>query len=105
VTLKEADSLDAGGNIPIGVEISERKPRYFGLGGTFSNTEGLGLEGYWGHRNLFGRAEKLRIEGEISGIGSNELTELNYNAGIMFEKPGVVGPASKFFAGANTVLE
>ncbi|RUV66223.1 outer membrane protein assembly factor, partial [Mesorhizobium sp. M5C.F.Ca.IN.020.14.1.1] len=105
VTLKEADSLDADGNIPIGVEVSERKPRYFGLGGTFSNTEGLGLEGYWGHRNLFGRAEKLRIEGAISGIGSNELTELNYNAGIMFEKPGVVGPASKFFAGANTVLE
>jgi translocation and assembly module TamA len=105
VTLKEADSLDADGNIPIGVEVSERKPRYFGLGGTFSNTEGLGLEGYWGHRNLFGRAEKLRIEGKISGIGSNELTELNYNAGIMFEKPGVVGPASKFFAGVKTVLE
>jgi translocation and assembly module TamA len=105
VTLKEADSLDVDGNIPIGVEVSERKPRYFGLGGTFSNTEGLGLEGYWGHRNLFGRAEKLRIEGAISGIGSNDLTELNYNAGIMFEKPGVVGPASKFFAGVNTVLE
>ncbi|TIX74183.1 MAG: outer membrane protein assembly factor [Mesorhizobium sp.] len=105
VTLKEADGLDADGNIPIGVEVSERKPRYFGLGGTFSNTEGLGLEGYWGHRNLFGRAEKLRIDGKISGIGSNELTELNYNAGIMFEKPGVVGPASKFFAGVSTVLE
>jgi translocation and assembly module TamA len=105
VTLKEADSLDADGNIPIGVEVSERKPRYFGIGGTFSNTEGLGLEGYWGHRNLFGRAEKLRIEGAISGIGSNDLTELNYNAGIMFEKPGVVGPASKFFAGVRTVLE
>ncbi|GLS40935.1 membrane protein [Mesorhizobium tianshanense] len=105
VTLKEADSLDADGNIPIGVEVSERKPRYFGIGGTFSNTEGLGLEGYWGHRNLFGRAEKLRIEGKISGIGSNELTELNYNAGIMFEKPGVVGPASKFFAGVKTVFE
>ncbi|PDQ18156.1 hypothetical protein CN311_26165 [Mesorhizobium sanjuanii] len=105
VTLKEADSLDAEGNIPIGVQVSERKPRYFGVGGTFSNTEGLGLEGYWGHRNLFGRAEKLRIDGAISGIGSNSLTELNYNAGIMFEKPGVVGPASKFFASVKTVLE
>lgn len=105
VTLKEADSLDADGNIPIGVQVSERKPRYFGVGGTLSNTEGLGLEGYWGHRNLFGRAEKLRIDGAISGIGSNSLTELNYNAGIMFEKPGVVGPASKFFASVKTVLE
>ncbi|TPK18633.1 outer membrane protein assembly factor [Mesorhizobium sp. B2-5-9] len=105
VTFKEADKLDADGNIPIGVQVSERKPRYFGLGGTFSNTEGLGLEGYWGHRNLFGRAEKLRIDGAISGIGSNNLSELNYNAGIMFEKPGVIGPASKFFASVKTVLE
>ncbi|UCI22156.1 autotransporter assembly complex protein TamA [Mesorhizobium sp. B2-1-8] len=105
VTFKEADKLDADGNIPIGVQVSERKPRYYGLGGTFSNTEGLGLEGYWGHRNLFGRAEKLRIDGAISGIGSNNLSELNYNAGIMFEKPGVIGPASKFFASMKTVLE
>ncbi|MBZ9707177.1 autotransporter assembly complex protein TamA [Mesorhizobium sp. ESP7-2] len=105
VTFKEADKLDADGNIPIGVQVSERKPRYYGLGGTFSNTEGLGLEGYWGHRNLFGRAEKLRIDGAISGIGSNNLSELNYNAGIMFEKPGVIGPASKFFASVKTVLE
>jgi translocation and assembly module TamA len=105
VTLKEADGLDAQGNIPINVQVSERKPRYFGIGGTLSNTEGLGIEGYWGHRNLFGRAEKLRIEGAISGIGSNEFTGLNYNAGIMFEKPGVVGPASKFFASFKTVLE
>ncbi|KRB23689.1 MULTISPECIES: autotransporter assembly complex protein TamA [Mesorhizobium] len=105
VTFKEADKLDADGNIPIGVQVSERKPRYFGLGGTFSNTEGLGLEGYWGHRNLFGHAEKLRIDGAISGIGSNNLSDLNYNAGIMFEKPGVIGPASKFFAGVKTVLE
>ncbi|WP_184875001.1 autotransporter assembly complex protein TamA [Mesorhizobium sangaii] len=105
VTFKEADKLDADGNIPIGVQVSERKPRFFGVGGTFSNTEGLGLEGYWGHRNLFGRAEKLRIDGAISGIGSNDLSELNYNAGIMFEKPGVIGPASKFFARFKTVLE
>ncbi|TPK83535.1 MULTISPECIES: autotransporter assembly complex family protein [unclassified Mesorhizobium] len=105
VTFKEADKLDADGNIPIGVQVSERKPRYFGLGGTFSNTEGLGLEGYWGHRNLFGRAEKLRIDGAISGIGNNNLSDLNYNAGIMFEKPGVIGPASKFFASVKTVFE
>jgi translocation and assembly module TamA len=105
VTLKEADQLDGAGNIPIGVQVSERKFRYFGLGGTLSNTEGLGIEGYWGHRNLFGRAEKLRIDGSVSGIGSNDLAQLNYNAGIMFEKPGVIGPASKFFANLKTVYE
>lgn len=105
VAIKEGDKLDADGNIPIDVQVSERKPRYFGIGGTLSNTEGLGVEGYWGHRNLFGRAEKLRIDGSISGIGSNDIGKLNYNAGIMFEKPGVVGPASKFFSNFKVVYE
>lgn len=105
VTVRGADYLDSAGNIPIDVQVSERKFRYFGLGGTVSNTEGLGIEGYWGHRNLFGHAEKLRIEGSVSGIGSNDISKLNYNAGIMFEKPGVIGPASKFFASLKTVYE
>lgn len=105
VTLREASELDAEGNIPIGINVTERKTRYLGIGGTVSNTEGLGIEGYWGHRNLFGRAEKLRIDGSISGIGSNDIKKLNYNAGIMFEKPGVVGPASKFFTSLKTVYE
>ncbi len=105
VTVREADSLDAQGNIPIDVHVSERKPRYLGIGGTVSNTEGLGVEGYWGHRNLFGRAEKLRIDGSISGIGANAIGKLNYSAGIMFEKPGVVGPASKFFSNLKVAYE
>ncbi|MGN6536550.1 MAG: autotransporter assembly complex protein TamA, partial [Mesorhizobium sp.] len=105
VTLKEGEALDAEGNIPIDVEVSERKFRYFGLGATASNTEGLGLEGYWGHRNLFGRAEKLRIDGSISGIGANDISKLNYNAGILFEKPGVLGPASKFYSHLKTFYE
>jgi len=105
VTLKEGDALDADGNIPIDVQVSERKFRYFGMGATASNTEGLGLEGYWGHRNLFGRAEKLRIDGSISGIGANNISKLNYNAGILFEKPGVIGPASKFYSHLKTVFE
>ncbi|MEQ1950304.1 autotransporter assembly complex family protein [Mesorhizobium sp. CN2-181] len=105
VAVMEADALDANGNIPINVTVTERKLRYYGVGATYSNTEGIGLEGYWGHRNLFGHAEKLRIEGSISGIGSNEFTALNYNAGIMFEKPGVIGPASKFFSSLKSVYE
>jgi len=114
VTLKEGEALDADGNVPIQVEVSERKMRYFGVGATVSNTEGLGLEGYWGHRNLFGRAEKLRIEGSISGIGDKDeqaqtaaeyVQRLNYNAKVMFEKPGVIGPASRFFSNTQVVYD
>ena len=106
VTISEAAALNAAGQIPIDVRVSERKMRYFGAGATFSNTEGAGIEGYWGHRNLFGRAEKLRIGGSIGRIGDvSEIGKLNYNAGIMFEKPGVIGPASKFFANVKAVSE
>src|SRR5690606_35835914 len=97
VAVTEADALDASGAIPIDVAVTERKHRYFGIGATYSSTDGGGVEGYWGHRNLFGRAEKLRIQGSISRIGAgSSFGQLNYNAGIMFEKPGVLGPASRF---------
>ena len=80
--------------------------RYYGVGATISNTEGLGIEGYWGHRNLFGRAEKLRIEGSVGRIGdTTDYGKLNYNAAIMFEKPGVIGPDSKFFSNLKAVSE
>lgn len=106
VGVREAGALDASGAIPIQVEVSERKHRYFGVGATVSNTEGLGIEGYWGHRNLFGRAEKLRVEGSISRIGdTSQFGKLNYNAAVMFEKPGVLGPASKFYANVRGVFE
>ena len=106
VTVREGDGLDANGDIPILVEVSERKLRYYGVGATVSSTEGVGVEGYWGHRNLFGHAETLRIEGSIGRIGdTTEIGGLNYNAAILFEKPGVIGPDSKFFANVKTVFE
>jgi len=106
VSVTTPDELAADGSIPVNVEVSERKHRYYGVGATFSNTEGLGLEGYWGHRNLFGRAEKLRFDGSISRIGdTTQFGRLNYNAGVMFEKPGVLGPTSKFFANLKGTFE
>ena len=106
VTVKEADGLDPSGAIPIDVEVSERKMRFYGAGATLSTTEGLGLEGYWGHRNLFGRAEKLRVEGAVGRIGeASGLGDLNYSAAVLFEKPGVIDPDSKFFANLRAVAE
>jgi translocation and assembly module TamA len=97
VTVRGADNLDENGAVPVRVNVAERKFRYIGLGATYSSTDGGGLEGYWGHRNLFGRAEKLRIEGSVSGLGStSEYEDLTYHGAVLFEKPGVLGPASTF---------
>lgn len=108
VAITEGDTLDANGQIPIEVQVSERKLRYYGIGATASSSDGIALEGYWGHRNLFGNAETLRIEGSIGRIGDNndyDVGKLDYNASILFEKPGVIGPDSKFFSRFSTVYE
>ncbi|HXV29481.1 MAG TPA: autotransporter assembly complex family protein, partial [Sinorhizobium sp.] len=70
-----------------------------------STTDGLGLQGYWGHRNLFGRAESLRIEGSVDRIGeTTDIGGLDYSAGILFAKPGAFGPASTFTASVKAAI-
>ncbi|MDZ7599868.1 MAG: autotransporter assembly complex family protein [Hoeflea sp.] len=97
VTVRGADSLSADGAVPVQVTVSERKHRFLGVGATYSSTDGGGMEAYWGHRNLFGRAEKLRIEGSLGSLGAtSEAKDLTYRGAVLFEKPGVLGPASKF---------
>lgn len=99
VTIREADALASDGSLPMTIEVSEGKHRYFGVGAQVSNTEGLGVQGYWGHRNLFGRAESLRIEGTVNRIGeAGDFGELDYSSAILFSKPGAFGPATTFNA-------
>lgn len=95
VGIHEADTLSADGTIPVGITVSEGKHRYFGVGATVSSIDGLGLEGYWGHRNLFGQAESLRVEGSVGRLGeTTDLKEMDYSAGITFIKPGAFFPSA-----------
>ena len=105
VTIREADKLAPDGTLPMTIEVSEGKQRYFGAGAQFSTIDGFGLQGYWGHRNLFGRAESLRIEGAVNGIGQgNGVDQLGYSAGFLFAKPGAFGPASAFTASLKAAV-
>jgi translocation and assembly module TamA len=99
VTVREANKLAPDGSLPLTIEVSEGKHRYFGLGAQVSTTEGAGFQGYWGHRNLFGKAEALRIEGSVSRLGeASSIQGMDYSAGISFTKPGVFHPSSTFKA-------
>jgi len=105
VTIKQASALAPDGTIPMSIEVSEGKQRYFGAGAQYSTTDGFGLQGYWGHRNLFGRAESLRVEGSVSRIGeATDVGSLDYAAGLLFAKPGAFGPASTFNASLKAQL-
>ncbi len=47
---------------PIGVALHEAPPRTIGGGVRYATTEGVGLNGFWVHRNFFGEAETLRVD-------------------------------------------
>lgn len=99
ITIHEAEALAANGSLPLTIEVSEGKHRYFGFGAEYSSLDGAGFQGYWGHRNLFGQAESLRIEGKVSGIeATTDVETFNYSAGIVFTKPGAIVPEATFEA-------
>jgi translocation and assembly module TamA len=106
---QEADAIDENGLLPITYIVQERPARRIGVGGTYSTVDGLGFETFWLHRNLFGRAERLRIEGKVAGIGNTfEVDEFTYRVGATFIKPGVFTPDTDFSAsvfGDREVLE
>ncbi|MDH3232670.1 MAG: BamA/TamA family outer membrane protein, partial [Alphaproteobacteria bacterium] len=79
IKITQAETLDAGGEMPIAFELKEAKHRSLGVGAKFSTSEGLGGEVFWEHRNLFGGGEALKAELKASFLG--------YGAAARFRKP------------------
>lgn len=89
VRIIEGRQLDNNGGIPITLEVTERKPRYVGVTASVTTLDGAEASAHWGHRNLFGGSEHLRIEGAVSQIGAAPLDELEFDAAATLTKPGV----------------
>jgi translocation and assembly module TamA len=63
--VREGTTLDADGNLPLDVEVTERLPRVLGGSIRYSTVDGPALKAYWMHRNLFGGAERLRLDADL----------------------------------------
>ncbi|WP_261402527.1 autotransporter assembly complex protein TamA [Chenggangzhangella methanolivorans] len=90
IRVREADKPDASGRVPIAIEVEEKKFRYVGAAAKWDSVDGAGVNAYWGHRNLFGGAEKLRIDAGVGQLISNPPSEYEYKLGVHFEKPGII---------------
>jgi translocation and assembly module TamA len=100
-TFTEAEEIEADGTLPMTLSVQERPLRRFGVGGSYSTLDGAGLEAYWMHRNLFGKAERLRFDAKISGVGSTDKKSFDpknysYRGGVTFTKPGTFTPDTDF---------
>ncbi|PZQ17923.1 MAG: outer membrane protein assembly factor [Ancylobacter novellus] len=90
IRVREADRPDASGRVPIAIEVEEKKFRYVGAAAKWDSVDGAGVNAYWGHRNLFGGAEKLRIDAGVGRLIENPPSEYEYKLGVHFEKPGII---------------
>jgi translocation and assembly module TamA len=112
VRIHEADTLDAYGNLPLFVDITERPPRVIGASVQYSTTDGPAVRTYWAHRNLFGGAERLRLEGSVFYLTENggipdddkkkdfDWDDLGGRFTASFLKPALWGTRNDFLADA-----
>ena len=97
VALTEAERPGPDGTLDFDLAVVEEKLRRFGFGAEVSSSEGLSLSGYWLHRNLFGGAERLRVDGAFDQIGGQDVDGIGYDFGVRIDRPATpVTDASAF---------
>jgi translocation and assembly module TamA len=90
-TLTEAERLGPGDRLDVEVALIEEAPRRIGFGAELASLEGVTLRGFWLHRNLFGGAERLRLDAEIAQIGG-QTSGTDYRLGVSLERPATLRP-------------
>lgn len=86
VTLTEDKTLGPGNTLGYHLGLVEEKKRRMGAGAEWSTADGAALTAYWMHRNLFGGAERLKIDGAISGIAGTS-GGIDYALGVRLDRP------------------
>ncbi len=88
VSIKPAKELNAQGELPLEVAVTDRPPRTIGFGVSYETKLGFAINGYWSHRNLFGQAESLKLSAELNHIGEGQaILDTGFAFRIAFRKP------------------
>ena len=68
LNVEPTGKLDAGGGMPLAINVKERKPRTIKAGVSYSTDEGPGVQASWTNVNVFNHAERLQLNLTISNI-------------------------------------
>ncbi|MCC4240980.1 autotransporter assembly complex protein TamA [Thalassospira povalilytica] len=93
VIVKVAGPVGESGEIPVEINVVERKMRSIGGGVDFSTADGPGANAFWEHRNLFGAGERLRLGADASSLEQGLSAE--------FKKPQFLQRKQALVAEAN----
>jgi translocation and assembly module TamA len=111
---QDATGLDPYGRLPLDIEIGARPPRAAGVAAKFSTRDGPGVSGFFTHRNLFGGAERLRLEANASYLTDQgpakitrgtSLREFGGRVSAAFVKPALGGSRFDLLMDANAARE
>ena len=86
VRMEPAGQLDAQGNLPITVAVSERKLHSVDMGIAYSTDLGINVNAGWHDRNLFGNAEQLNLTAAVD-LGGTAVAKPGYRFAGQFIKP------------------
>jgi translocation and assembly module TamA len=107
VRVREGETLAPDGTLPVDIEVTQRPKNVLGGSLGYSTIDGPALKTYWAHRNLFGGAERLRLEADLFylansqqwlGTKGNRLQSRNLGGrfGVGFIKPAIAGSRFDF---------
>jgi translocation and assembly module TamA len=101
VRVTEANQLNAQGQLPYQIDVTDRAQHAIGASAAFSTIDGPNSQVYWEDRNLFGGAERLRLEGDllyappndgvINQYGHFGPADLGWRFSASFLKPALEG--------------
>ncbi|MFC7736023.1 autotransporter assembly complex family protein [Roseomonas sp. GCM10028921] len=91
VRARIGERLDPDGRLPVTFLVAERPFRAIGGTAGYETRYGPTLRAYWEHRNLFGAAERLRIEGEVSRTTQRGVSDTGYRLSANLRQPWFAG--------------
>ena len=101
VRITEGTALDAYGRLPYTVDVEDRLPYAIGASAKYSTTNGPTGQVYWEDRNVFGGAERLRLQADVfyappwyitsQDLQSFSIHDLGWRFAASFLKPALWG--------------
>ncbi len=91
VRVRAGQRLDAAGRLPVTFTVQDRPRNAAGFNLSYETNYGPSGQVFYERRNVFGNAERLRLEATASRLGATGRTEdANYRLGASFRRPGLI---------------
>ncbi|WP_106406191.1 autotransporter assembly complex protein TamA [Tritonibacter horizontis] len=98
VTLRQAETPNPDGTLDFVASVEDLPKRRFTFGVEISSSEALEVSTSWMHRNLFGGAERLKIDLSLRGLGSSDV---DGTVSARLDRPAALGTdETLFYSGA-----